>query len=153
MSASVVNSCDRPTGTNRSKLYFLVPPVREGGQVAGLLIPPCGTRNFRTTGVEGAPKLLTGSIMRNVETSYLRLDLFGTGETVRRTVGDAGLRCRKKRRPLCNGVDTGLNVTRPEREQTSDGWFVAGNFVESLSTGKQMNLAQCWMCCLSQAIE
>ena len=43
------------------------------------------------------------------------------GETVRHTIGGAGVRCRKKRRPPCNGVDTGSNFARPERELTSDG--------------------------------
>ena len=65
-----------------------------------------------------------------METPYLRP--FWAGETVRHTVGGAGLRGRKKRRPFCNGVDTGLKVTRPEREQTSDRWFVAGKLGEPL---------------------
>jgi hypothetical protein len=58
--------------------------------------------------------------MWNVETSYLRL-ISQAGETVRHTDGGAGLRCRKKRRPLCNGVDTGSNFARPERELSSGG--------------------------------
>jgi hypothetical protein len=41
------------------------------------------------------------------------------GATVRYAVGDAELRGRKKRMPLCNGADTGFKVTRPERELTS----------------------------------
>ena len=28
---------------------------------------------------------------------------------------------RKKRKPFCNGTDTGSNFTRSEKEQTSDG--------------------------------
>ena len=29
------------------------------------------------------------------------------GETARHAAGDAGVRCRKKRKPSCNGMDTG----------------------------------------------
>jgi hypothetical protein len=58
--------------------------------------------------------------MRNVETSYPRL-ISQAGETVRHTFGGASVRCRKKRRLPCNGVNTGSNFARPERELTSDG--------------------------------
>jgi len=51
--------------------------------------------------------------------------LVQAGETVRHTVGGAGVRCWKKRRPSCNGVDTGSRFARPEREQTSSGYPVA----------------------------
>lgn len=50
--------------------------------------------------------------------------------TVRKAHGSAGLRCRKKRMPSCNEVDTGFNVTRHESEQTSDGFFIAREFGE-----------------------
>lgn len=43
------------------------------------------------------------------------------GETVRHTIGGADVRCRKKRMPPCNGVDTGSKFARPERELTSGG--------------------------------
>lgn len=39
--------------------------------------------------------------------------------TVRKADGDAGRGRRRKRMPLCNGADTGLNVTGRESEQTS----------------------------------
>lgn len=54
----------------------------------------------------------------------------------RHAYGGAGLGCRKKRTPCCNGADTGLNVTRPERGPTSDGSFVARDVGESLAGGK-----------------
>src|SRR5262245_55639089 len=41
--------------------------------------------------------------------------------------------------PLRNGADTGCNITRPEREQTSDGSFVPREFDEPLKEEKQMN--------------
>ena len=75
-------------------------------------------RNCSTAGVQGAPKSFIGSIMWNVETSYLRLKT-RAGETVRRTVGGVGVRCGKKRMSTCNGLDTGSNFARLEREQTS----------------------------------
>ena len=56
--------------------------------------------------------------MRNVGTPYPRL-MSQAGETVRHTVGGVGLRVRKKRRPSCNGMDMGCNITQPERELTS----------------------------------
>jgi hypothetical protein len=40
------------------------------------------------------------------------------------------LGCQKKRRPCCNGTDTGLNVTRHESAPTSDGSFIAREEVE-----------------------
>jgi len=55
---------------------------------------------------------------------------------VRHAHGGAGLGCWKKRTPYCNGTDTGLNVTRPEREPTSDGSFIARDVEESLAGGK-----------------
>jgi len=58
--------------------------------------------------------------MWNVGTSYLRLNT-QAGETVRHTVGGVGVRCGKKRMSICNGLDTGSNFARPEREQTSRG--------------------------------
>ena len=39
--------------------------------------------------------------------------------TVRKAVGDAGKGTRKKQKPACNGLDTGLDVTGRESEQTS----------------------------------
>ena len=45
--------------------------------------------------------------------------------------GGAGLGCRKKRTPGCNGPDTGLNVTRHESEPTSDWSYLAREFAES----------------------
>ncbi len=63
-------------------------------------------RNCSTAGVQGAPKSFTGSIMRNVEISYPRLNT-QAGETVRHTVGGVGVRCGKKRMSTCNGLDTG----------------------------------------------
>ena len=62
-------------------------------------------------------------LVRNVGTPYFR-HVSMAGETVRHIVGCAGLRCRKKRMPPCNGEDTDLNVTRPERELTSVGHYV-----------------------------
>lgn len=42
---------------------------------------------------------------------------------MRNAYGDAGLGGQRKRRPGCNGLDTGLNVTRCESRQTSDWSF------------------------------
>lgn len=39
--------------------------------------------------------------------------------TARKAERDAGRGRRRKRRPFCNGTDTGLNVTGRESEQTS----------------------------------
>jgi hypothetical protein len=58
--------------------------------------------------------------MWNVEISYLRLKI-QAGETVRHTVGGVGVRFGKKRMSTCNGLDTGSNFVRLEREQTSRG--------------------------------
>ena len=48
-----------------------------------------------------------------------------SGQAARRTDRCAGLRCRKKRMPCCNGTDTGCNITGRESEPTSDGCLVA----------------------------
>ncbi|TDN63275.1 hypothetical protein B0G77_6919 [Paraburkholderia sp. BL10I2N1] len=66
---------------------------------------------------------------RNVETSYRSPR---GQQAVKSAHGGAGLGCRKKRRPACNGPDTGLNVTRHESEPTSDWSYLAREFVESL---------------------
>ncbi len=43
------------------------------------------------------------------------------GETVRHTMGGVRVRCGKKRMSACNGLDTGSNFARLEREQTFRG--------------------------------
>ena len=43
---------------------------------------------------------------------------------------------RKKRRPSCNGVDTGFNVTRHESEPTSDWSFLARERVDPMRNGR-----------------
>lgn len=53
--------------------------------------------------------------------------------TARKAYGSAGLGCRKKQMPSCNGVDTDL-VIRCESMPTSDWSFRAREFVESSST-------------------
>ena len=53
-------------------------------------------RNCSTTGVQGAPKSLIGSIVRNVETLSLRPMQRQAGITVRRTVGVATMRMLEK---------------------------------------------------------
>src|SRR3954452_6731778 len=53
-----------------------------------------------------------------------------SGLAARRGDRCAGLRCRKKRTPRCNGADTGCNITGRESEPTSDGSFVAREFDE-----------------------
>lgn len=64
--------------------------------------------------------------MWNVEISYPRLNT-QAGETVRHTVGGVGVRCGKKRMPICNGLDTGSKFARLEREQTSRGCPITRN--------------------------
>jgi hypothetical protein len=83
-------------------------------------------RNWRTAGVQDAPKSFIGSIMWNVEISYLRLNT-QAGETVRHTVGGVSVRCGKKRMPACNGLDTGSKFARLERVQTSRGCPITRN--------------------------
>jgi hypothetical protein len=70
---------------------------------------------------------------RNVVTPYLSRK--GT-RAARRADGGAGLGCRKKRTPSCNGADTGLNVTRHESEPTSDGSFSAREQAEASRKGR-----------------
>ena len=48
---------------------------------------------------------------------------------------------RKKRRPSCNGADTGLNITRHESEPTSDGSFFARELGEPSRKGREQNEA------------
>ena len=72
---------------------------------------------------------------RNVVTSYLRPQ----GQVNRKgNCWSAGLGGRKKRRPSCNGADTGFNVTRHESEPTSDWCLFARAYGEHLKRGKQM---------------
>jgi len=55
------------------------------------------------------------------------------GETARHAFGYAGKRSWRKRMPVCNGSDTGCNITRPEREQTSGRCLIARESGEPLS--------------------
>ena len=86
---------------------------------------------------------------RNVETPYPArshpasippVDLLGSAgavlagpegkQTVRRAHGRAGVGCRNKRKPSCNGADTGSKFARRESEQTSDWCLVARESVD-----------------------
>jgi len=73
-----------------------------------------------------------------VETPYLSRK---GKQAARRADGGAGLGRRKKRRPSCNGADTGLNVTRHESEPTSDGSFFARELGEPSRKGREQNEA------------
>ena len=55
----------------------------------------------------------------------------------RRAEGAAGERGRKKRKPACNGSDTGCDIPRPEREQTSAWCSVAREQGEPPEGGEQ----------------
>ena len=74
--------------------------------------------------------------MWNVETSY-RSQLLGR-LIARLTDSDASLGGRKKRRPRCNGADTGCNITWHESALTSDWSLFAKEFVELLKEEMQM---------------
>jgi len=64
---------------------------------------------------------------RNVETPYISVGASApaSGRAARRADRCAGLGCRKKRTPRCNGADTGCSITGRESEPTSDGSFIA----------------------------
>jgi len=81
----------------------------------------------KSPGREQAPNPMNSN-RRNVETPYRSLR---GRQAARPVVGGAGLGCRKKRMPDCNGSDTGWNITRHESELTSDGSYVAREYVES----------------------
>lgn len=107
------------------------------------MLEPKGTRpgwDFltRAHGDEVPPVYVTdlrhSSIVkgRNVVSPYIRL-WAQAGETVRRTEGYAGKRSWRKRMPVCNGSDTGCDITRPKREQTSGRCLIARESGEPLS--------------------
>ena len=68
-------------------------------------------------------------LMWNAETPYRSPS--GESRPQGLAYGGAGLGCRKKRMPGCNGSDTGLNVTRHESEPTSDGSYIARESVKT----------------------
>jgi len=81
----------------------------------------------KSPGQEQTPNPMNSN-RRNVETPYRSL----RGKQAARPVfGGAGLGCWKKRMPDGNGPDTGWNITRHESEPTSDGSYVAREYVES----------------------
>jgi hypothetical protein len=53
-------------------------------------------------------------------------------QAARSAYGGAGLGCWKKRMLCCNGMDTGLNVTRHESEPTSSRSYIARECAEPL---------------------
>jgi len=66
--------------------------------------------------------------------------------------GRYGLRWWKKPRPSCNEVDTGWDITRPAREQTSIGCFVARKRVEPILGGKANEATICVPCALHRMV-
>ncbi len=78
-------------------------------------------RGCSVVGIRSGPKSVKNSMYRGTWEPRISAIVSMAGETARHAGGDAGSRCRKKRMPFCNGMDTGLNVTRLERELTSVG--------------------------------
>jgi RNA-directed DNA polymerase len=73
-----------------------------------------------------------------VVTPYLRPQ----GQVNRKGIcWSAGLGGRKKRRPFCNGADTGFNVTRHESEPTSDWSFFARERADPMRKGREQTEA------------
>jgi hypothetical protein len=73
----MVNICKCPHASSSAtdllrlkKRSKAAPPCEQ--HVVRLQVSNVPARNYRTTGVQGAPKSLTGSIVRNVGTQYLR---------------------------------------------------------------------------------
>ena len=109
-------------------------------------------RRCRTTGVQAGPNLSrylsetweprsppegTGSdALARGWAKALAVWISGT-QAVRQAEGPAGLRGRKKRRPACNGSDTGCDIPRPEREPTSAWCSVAREQGEPSKGGEQ----------------
>ena len=130
----MVNTCEpvqRPSSANELKwLTSSNQKVRE--PEVDLTVPPRGRQCSPVDSRYLTPHRLQ---KRNVETPYLSRK---GKQAARRADGGAGLGCRKKRRPSCNGADTGFNVTRHESEQTSDRCLFARAYVEHLKRGKQI---------------
>ncbi len=69
-------------------------------------------------------------------------------EAVRPTNGGAGMGVGKKRRPSCNGTDTGCNITRRESAQTSLRCLGTRTIEESIQKVLQMTVAFLHWCYL-----
>ena len=101
------------------------------------------------TGRQSGPKVF---VVKYVERGNLMPSPL-LGQTNRKACcGRYGEKGWKKRRPSCNGVDTGwkcrLDITRPAREQTSIGCFVARKLVEPIFGGKANEATLCESCAL-----
>jgi hypothetical protein len=110
-----------------SESGFTLEPTRQclrDEYLAGVLVV-----THRQTGRWQVPKpvLLLGTERGNP------VSLLARGQQIARSAyGGAGLGCRKKRMPCCNGGDTGCNITRHESEPTSDWSYIAREFGEPL---------------------
>lgn len=102
--------CGSERRVNAAASWTLNPPVDSGYLTSQNF--DCGTWKPRTS-PNGDPALAGGLAARCVDRC-------------------AGLRCRKKRTPYCNGTDTGCNITSRESEPTSDGCLVARNLDKPL---------------------
>ena len=101
----------------------------------------CLHGTHQATGVQVPPTL--SAVVLNAERSkpVSSPGIVQAGETVRHTVGEAGKRCRKKRMPFGNRMDT--DYIRRESEQTSGGCLVARESGEPLNMGKQKTAPHC----------
>jgi hypothetical protein len=89
------------------------------GQVRGLITPPTQMMRHRR---KGSTYVFREGLVRNTVSPYSSLR---GKRTARNADGGAGRGCRRKRKPCCNGADTGSGFARHENEQTSDRCFFA----------------------------
>jgi hypothetical protein len=90
--------------------------LRPKGMWPGVLAGCSGTVDEAAIGEEAGPNPLLSPTRNRVSPYPCRKP---GGLTVRKAERDVGRGRRRKRRPFCNGSDTGLNVTGRESEQTS----------------------------------
>lgn len=99
-------------------------PKGNVGQSAVLTMPPRWMVN--PTGRQQVPTLTYFNCGTwKPRTPLAHAKTWASGRAARLFERRAGLGCRKKRRPRCNGADTGCNITGRESEPTSDGSFSA----------------------------
>jgi hypothetical protein len=109
----------------RDRLWKIrLQPKGNAGRSAASTLPPRGHRTCRSTSGYLTSHAFSCGTWKP-RTSLTGAKAPASGRAVRRTDRRAGLRCRKKRTPYCNGTDTGCNITGRESEPTSDGCLVA----------------------------
>jgi len=142
----MVNTCELSINVVKMNKPKMLRGLGQNGIVVGTGAPPSpvtDTQHYRRT--ESTSPVLVNLVERGKPVSLLSKGREESRKANRWWCGYGG---GKKRRPSCNGTDTGCNMTRRESEQTSLRCLGTRTTEESVKKVLQMSVAWFHWCYL-----